>query len=66
MTQAREAEIRYIEQQNTLELNKLKETSNVEIGKFENMVKAIGADTLKAIAQAGPEMQVSDTGIYSL
>ena len=29
-----------------------------QVGKFDQMVKAIGADTIKAIAISGPEMQV--------
>ena len=32
--------------------------AEIETGKFENTVKAIGADTLRAIAVSGPEMQV--------
>lgn len=30
----------------------------IETEKFQNMVSSIGADTLQAIATAGPEMQV--------
>jgi len=31
--------------------------SAIEVEKFKNMVQAIGADTLKAMANAGPETQ---------
>lgn len=30
----------------------------IETDKFQNMVSSIGADTIQAIATAGPEMQV--------
>ena len=30
----------------------------IETEKFQNMVRAIGSDTLASIANAGPEMQV--------
>ena len=42
-----------------MEISKSKQLSGIEIEKFENMVKAIGPDTIKAIANAGPQMQVS-------
>ena len=59
LTSAREAEIKYIREQNTLEINKNKQLSDIETEKFRNMVSAIGADTIKSMALAGPEMQVS-------
>lgn len=58
LTNAREAETKYIREQNTLEVNKTKQMSDIESEKFANMVQAIGADTIKAMAMAGPEMQV--------
>lgn len=58
LTSAREAETKYVREQNELEINKAKDMSNIETDKFKNMVSAIGADTLRAIATAGPEMQV--------
>ena len=45
-------------QQNELEISKAKETVAIEVKKFQDMVAAIGADTLRAIAVSGPEMQV--------
>jgi hypothetical protein len=41
-----------------LELQKEKALSNIEVKRFSDMVKAIGADTLAAIATAGPDTQV--------
>ena len=58
MTNAREAETKYVREQNDLEVSKAREISLIEVNKFKNMVDAIGADTLRAMAAAGPEMQV--------
>jgi major vault protein len=55
---AREAELKYIEHQNQLQVHKERAMMEIEQEKFKAMVDAIGADTLKAMAQAGPEMQV--------
>jgi len=53
----RTAELDYQEKLNQLELTKAKEFSAIEASKFKDIVDAIGANTIKAIAQAGPEMQ---------
>jgi len=55
---AREAEIVYTREQNELEINKTRDLAQIETSKFKNMVDAIGAQTLQAIATAGPDMQV--------
>jgi len=52
------AEIEHRKQLDELEINKAKELANIESTKFKNIVEAIGADTIKAISLAGPEMQV--------
>lgn len=39
------------------EISKAKELAEIESKKFKDVVDAIGADTITAIAQAGPEMQ---------
>ena len=59
LTSARDAELKYISEQNKMELGKAQEMSTIEINKFKEMVSAIGANTLQAMAQAGPDMQVS-------
>lgn len=41
-----------------MEISKSKQISAIETEKFDSMVKAIGPDTIKAMANAGPEMQV--------
>jgi len=45
-----------------LQLAKAKELADIESAKFANIVKAIGRDTIKKIAQAGPEMQAKLLG----
>lgn len=58
LTSAREAELKYVSEQNDMELTKSRELAGIETSKFKNMVDAIGTNTLAAIANAGPEMQV--------
>ena len=58
LTRAREAETKFIREQNDLEITKAKEMSGIETEKFKNMVDSIGSDTIASIANAGPEMQV--------
>jgi len=49
----------YQREQNELEVTRTRELADIETEKFKNMVDAIGANTLQAIATAGPDMQVS-------
>lgn len=58
LTAARTAELKYLGEQNELEITKAKELSSIETNKFKNMVDSIGAETLASIATAGPDMQV--------
>lgn len=58
LTKTREAELKYQSEQNGLDVTKAKEMAVIETDKFQNMVSSIGADTIQAIATAGPEMQV--------
>ena len=59
LTRAREAETKFVREQNELEISKTKEMAGIETEKFKNMVDSIGSDTIASIANAGPEMQVS-------
>jgi len=52
-----ETEIGYKTSWNELEIKKAQELSEIESKKFKSIVDAVGADTLKKISQAGPEMQ---------
>lgn len=58
LSKEREAELKYQSEQNSLDVSKSKEMAAIETEKFQNMVSSIGADTIQAIATAGPEMQV--------
>ena len=72
-----EAEINYMRQKNTLELEKSKKLKELEIskaknlaeiesGKFKQIVDAIGQDTLVQISKAGPELQAELLGSLGL
>jgi len=58
LVQAREAELNYSKQQNEVEIKKMNEVTEVEVRKFKQMVDAIGANVLKDMATAGPDLQV--------
>ncbi|KAK3588873.1 hypothetical protein CHS0354_025855 [Potamilus streckersoni] len=58
LQKARESELNYVREQNELEINKNREMTEIETEKFRNIIDAIGAGTLQAMANAGPEMQV--------
>jgi major vault protein len=52
-----EAEILHQKALNELEITKQKELAAIEAKKFKEVVDAIGADTIRSIAEAGPAMQ---------
>jgi len=52
-----------------LEIERARKLAEIEADKFKKLVKAIGPETLKAMAQAGPEMQaklLSGLGLKSV
>jgi major vault protein len=53
-----ESEIGHQKALNELEINRARDLANIESSKFKNIVSAIGAGTLKEIAQAGPNLQL--------
>src|SRR5262245_33862934 len=53
----RAAELAHQKALDELEIKRAKDLATIEANKFRNIVKAIGAETLQAIAQAGPEVQ---------
>jgi major vault protein len=55
MKNAQELEFR--KQGDELEMERKEKEAKIEAGKFAAIVEAIGADTIEAIARAGPEMQ---------
>lgn len=52
-----ENELAEIRSLNELQINKARQLAVIEAKKFNDIVQAIGPDTIKSIAQAGPEMQ---------
>ena len=48
-------EIEYIKKKNETEITYAREMAKVEVDKFKETVTAIGPETIKAIARAGPE-----------
>eukprot|EP01102_Stenamoeba_stenopodia_P012866 TRINITY_DN409_c0_g1_i1.p1 TRINITY_DN409_c0_g1~~TRINITY_DN409_c0_g1_i1.p1 ORF type:complete len:828 (-),score=268.43 TRINITY_DN409_c0_g1_i1:66-2549(-) len=52
-----EAEIHHKKAVTELELQKAKELAAIEAAKFSEVVDCVGAETIKSIAEAGPEMQ---------
>jgi len=57
MTNEFKAEIDHKTALNALEVKKAKDLADIEVKKFKETVKAIGADTLVQISKAGPEMK---------
>jgi len=53
----RQKEIEHQKQINKLEIEKATQLAQIDSQKFASTVEAIGKNTLKAIAQAGPELQ---------
>ncbi|XP_074552052.1 major vault protein [Halichoeres trimaculatus] len=58
LAKAREQELSYKQQMDTLEVDKQKRLAQIEIERFSQMVESLGADTLREMARAGPELQV--------
>ena len=58
LTHARNAELEFIKEQNEVEINKSTQMTEIETSKFKKMVDAIGANTLKEMATAGPDQQL--------
>lgn len=52
-----EGDLAYTKKVNELEVKKAKEMADIEAKKLSQIMEAIGADTIIAMAQAGPEMQ---------
>jgi major vault protein len=57
-----EAEIAHQTALDALEISKARDLAEIEASKFKSIVDALGAPTLEAIAQAGPEMQAKLLG----
>jgi major vault protein len=58
LTSARQAEMKYVSEQNSMEVKKSKEITAIETEKFQQMVGALGTETLRAIATSSTDNQV--------
>jgi len=57
LKKSQEAEIEHLQALAELEISKAKDLALIESKKFKEIVSAIGADTIKSMAEAGPQMQ---------
>ncbi|KAL2078799.1 hypothetical protein ACEWY4_026484 [Coilia grayii] len=55
---AREAELSYQADRDRLEVSKREKLAAIEAQRFQQAIQALGSDTLKEMARAGPELQV--------
>ncbi|XP_063076722.1 major vault protein [Engraulis encrasicolus] len=58
LAKAREAELSFQEERDRLEVAKQEKMAAIESQRFQSQIQALGADTLKEMARAGPELQV--------
>ncbi|XP_064844863.1 major vault protein-like isoform X2 [Oncorhynchus masou masou] len=58
LSKAREQELNYKSEMDRLEVEKQQKLAEIESNRFKQLVDSIGADTLKEMARAGPELQV--------
>merc|ERR1739842_231218 len=59
MNAAREADLKFALEQNKQEVDKAKEMAKIESERFNNMVEALGQETIKAIASGPQDHQVA-------
>jgi len=62
LTARQQTEISHQKALNELEVAKASELSEIEAEKFKNIVTTIGADTIKSMAESGPELQAKLLG----
>uniref|UniRef100_A0A8C8E2D3 Major vault protein n=1 Tax=Oryzias sinensis TaxID=183150 RepID=A0A8C8E2D3_9TELE len=58
LAKAREQELSYKKQMDSLEVEKQAQLSDIESKRFHRIMESLGGDTLREIARAGPELQV--------
>uniref|UniRef100_A0A3B3I088 Major vault protein n=1 Tax=Oryzias latipes TaxID=8090 RepID=A0A3B3I088_ORYLA len=58
LAKAREQELNYKKQMDSLEVEKQAQLSDIESKRFHRIMESLGGDTLREIARAGPELQV--------
>lgn len=63
LAKAREQELSYKQQMDGLEVEKQKRLAQIESERFSQMVLSLGSDTLKEMARAGPDTQVTPLSV---
>lgn len=63
LAKAREQELSYKQQMDGLEVEKQKRLAQIESERFSQLVQSLGSDTLKEMARAGPETQVTSLSV---
>ncbi|KAF6729026.1 Major vault protein [Oryzias melastigma] len=58
LAKAREQELIYKKQMDSLEVEKQAQLADIESNRFHKIMESLGGETLKEIARAGPELQV--------
>jgi len=66
MKEKHKLELEKAKKMKELEIKKAKELADIESNKFQQIVGAIGQDTLVAISKAGPELQAELLGSLGL
>lgn len=61
LAKAREQELNYKKQMDSLEVEKQQSLARIESERFSQLVGSLGSETLKEMARAGPELQVLAT-----
>lgn len=59
LAKAREQELSYKKQMDALEVEKQQRLAQIESERFSQLVQSLGSDTLKEMARAGPDTQVT-------
>ena len=57
--EAQELELNFVERANALEISKMKQVGEVETEKVTNVIKALGTETIRALATSSQDNQVS-------
>lgn len=60
LCKAREQELNYKKETDRMEVEKRQKLAEIESLRFKQLIENLGADTLKEMARAGPELQVSE------
>lgn len=60
LCKAREQELNYKKEMDQLEVEKQQKLAEIESKRLKQLIESLGTETLKEMARAGPELQVSE------